>query len=268
MIRKKQKQRKIRRTQRITQKDNTFSLDYWLYRFQEAVSEATSFICKKREAIDTIDVCDIIIETIFFRNCHIYETILFLLDKPYVIGAELLLRCLFEGSVLVEWCVVDPKVRAQSLQKTIWNGELSLAGKRFLGLSKERQDMLRDAVLAIDEQHIRGLPNFRQMVESLSTYRKSFAYNFYKYLSKNVHGLVIDRSDFLCTQGKKAKVCIIKMQSSSKRVDKCRAFASIVQMNNIKAISSFDKAIKYERLYELEAIWATLYSLLEAEEKK
>lgn len=238
-----------------------------MYRFQESVSEATRFICKKREAVDTIDVCEIFIETIFFRNCHIYETILFLLERPYIIGAELLLRCLFEGSVLVEWCVVDPKVRAQSLQKTIWNGELSLAGQRFLGLSKERQNMLRNAVLSIDEQHINGLPNFRQMVGSLTTYRKSSAYNFYKYLSKNVHGLVIERSDFLCTQGKKAKVCKIETQSSSKRVDKCRVFTSIVQMNNIKAISSFDKTIKYDKLFEIEEIWSTLYSLLEAEDK-
>jgi hypothetical protein len=48
----------------------------------------------------------------------------------------------------------------------------------------------------------------------------------------------------------------------------CRVIASRVQMNNIKAISSFDKAIKYEKLHELEVIWATLYTLLEAEGKE
>jgi hypothetical protein len=265
---KKRKQAKKRRPRRISQKDDAFSLDNWLHRFQEAVSEATTSICKKREATDTIDIVEVIIETLFFRNCHIYETLVFLLDRSYLIGAELLLRCLFEGSVLVEWCVVDPKVRAQSLHKTILNGKLNLAGKRYLGLSTEQQDMLRNAVLSIDEQNIRGLPNFRQIVESLSTYRKSHIYNFYKYLSKNVHGLGVDPSDFLCTQGERAEVCRVKTPPSPKRLIDCRVWASLVQMNNIKAISSFDKAIKYEKLHELEVIWATLYTLLEAEGKE
>lgn len=267
MAKKKRTHRKIRNGQRPRQKNVAFSLDKWLYRFQEAVSGATRSICERREEGDTIDVVEVIIEALFFRNCHIYETIIFLLDRLHLIGAELLLRCLFEGSVIVEWCVADPKTRAQSLQKDVWMGELDLKGKRFLKSSKESKQVLSNAILAIDQQNISGLPNFRQMVESLPTYRKGYAYNLYKYLSKKTHGVGGDPSDFLLIQSETAEVCRVKTHPPENRLFDCRAMASIVQMNNIKAISSFDRAIRYENLTELEEIWATFYMLLEAEKK-
>jgi hypothetical protein len=260
-----------RRDPQPAEKNDAFSLDKWLSRFGEAVSEATNSIYEKRKATKTIDVLEVLIEPIFFRNCHIYETIIYLLDTQYIFGAELLLRCLLEGTVILQWCLVEPRDRGQRLAKHIWSGEIGLADKSFFKLSADDEDLLRDCIAALDEDGVKLLPPLRQMMESVYRYRKDYAYakkdayTLYSYLSKNIHGVGLDPQDFLCTQGDEAEVCRIKTQPSPKRTIACRVLACVLQMDNIRAISSFDKAIRCDKLYELDEMWATLYVLLEAE---
>ncbi len=257
--------KKRKRKKKRVQTNRDFSIDTWLNRFQKSLSEATKAIYEKMEARDSIDISQINIEALFFRNCHIYEIVKFLLDEKYLIGAELLLRCLFEGSVIVEWCIFDPKTRAQSLMKTVWKGEQELIDKGFFKKSTKKQTTLSEAVSAIDEQSIKCLPNFKQMVESLKTYRKDYSYTLYKHLSKNVHGVGCNISDFLSCENKFPALLKVKKDPPKERCISCRAMASVIQMNNVKAISSFDKTIGYDDISAIEQIWATLYVLLKAE---
>ena len=137
--------------------------------------------------------------------------------------------------------------------------------KGFFKKSKKKQTLLSEAVSAIDEQSIKCLPNFKQMVESLKTYRKDYSYTLYKHLSKNVHGVGCNISDFLSCENKFPALLKVKKDPPKERCISCRAMASVIQMNNVKAISSFDKTIGYDDISAIEQIWATLYVLLKAE---
>jgi hypothetical protein len=252
----------VRQSQTKQISNSDFSLETWLHNFETALFKAIRSIYEKMESRDSIDVSQINIEALFFRNCHIYETIILLLNEQYLIGAELLLRSLFEGSVIVEWCIVDPKTRSQSLMKTVWKGEQDLIDDGFFKNSTKEQVLLSKAITAIDEQNIKGLPNFKQMVESLTTYRKEYSYTLYKYLSKKNHGVDNNIYDFLSCKGKMPIVLGVKKNPPKERCISCRAMASVIQMNNIKAISLFDSNICYDKISAIESIWGTLYTLL------
>ena len=237
------------------------SIDKQVREFEDEVLKTTRLIYDLMEERDTIDILEWMLDVLFFRNSHIFETVSFLLTNSHSVGAELLLRPLFEGTVILEWCLVDPKERAQRLQKTAIEGALELTEDGFLSWAPETVDALRDAKTCWQESRTKGLPSFRQMVESLDTYRKGYAYSLYKYLSKNVHGVCVEWDDFLDCRNDHAKVCPVRKPHPA-RVQTCRAISSFLQSRNITLITSFDGSLQHGNSKRLERIWERLYVLL------
>ena len=138
--------------------------------FHQSVLDATHSMYAKMESRGTIEVLEWMLDVLSFRNSHVFETIGYLLEGQRIVGAELLLRTIFEGTVILEWCLVDPKERAQRFQKNAMAGTLGLIDEGFLKRSDELRQRLHDVVTHWEKESIKPLPNFRQMLESLHTY--------------------------------------------------------------------------------------------------
>jgi len=231
--------------------------------FEARVFKATRSICELMENRDKIEVLELMLEVLFFRNAHLFETIVTTLSNRYLVGGELLLRGMFEGTVILEWCLVEPKSRAQCFQRTAMEGTLELIQDGFLSRAEEHANTLREVVAHCAKEGVKRLPPFRQMVESLQTYQKGFAYNLYKYLSKNAHAVCVEWGDFLDCSGEKTRVCPVA-EPPPERLLTCRATNSFLQMQNILLISSFDTSLRDEGCLDLERHWARLYYALYA----
>lgn len=237
-------------------------IDKTLAEFEHDNVQAISTICKLMEQRTTVDVMEIILDGLFFRNCHIFETISFQLKHNHVIGAEYLMRNLLEGTVLLEWCLVNPKERGIRFCKTVFSGELELSESGFFKQSKKHKNELQKAIACCHK----ALPDFRNMLNSLNTYRRDSGYELYKCLSKEAHGVGSNLEDFLDCSGKTAKVCSI-ITPPLNRVRQCRAIVSFLAMKNIILISSFDSSLQFGKCSNLESKWELIYLNLWIREK-
>lgn len=250
---------------RLRTMDDKRQIDDLVGAFEDQVFKTTREIYHLMERRDTIDILEWILDVLFFRNSHLFETISFLLASNRIIGAELLLRPQFEGTVTLEWCLVDPKERAQRFHRIAMEGALELVEDGFLHRPSEAVESLREVQAYCEKENVKGLPPFRQMVESLDAYRKGYAYNLYKYLSKNTHGVCVTWGDFLDCHDERAKVCPVR-NPHPQRIRTTRAMSSFLQMRTIHLISAFDTNLRHERSATLEEMWELLYVSLHVEE--
>jgi len=231
--------------------------DRLLSEFNGRVIDSIREMHERMEQRTTIDALEAILDGVFFRNCHIFEVISFLIENRYVIGAEYLARSLFEGTVLLEWCLVDPRERGLRFFKTTMQGELDLTRAGFLEQPAGRDKEIQDALNACGK----GLPDFRSMLESLDTYKRGSAYHLYQYLSKEIHGTGSSWGDFLDCSGERARVCSVR-DPSVERLHHARAIACFLSMRNVVLVSSFDTSLHYPGCAALQKMWESIYALL------
>ena len=236
-------------------------LDKIVSQYETHALQAGEQIAKLMEERVTIDVLEYMLDVLYFRNYHLFETISFLLEHKHIVGAEFILRTQFEGTVILEWCLVDPKDRGQRLHKVVNDGVLELNESGFLSWDKERLDSVQEAQNHWEEANLKGLPNVRQMLESLNTYKQGYSYDLYKYLSKQIHGVPTHWHDFLDCSGENPRVCPAKFPDSF-RILSCRAISAFLQMKNMTLIASLDKTLNCGNIESLEAEWEAIYPIL------
>ena len=250
--------------------DTPYDISEFVFSFEKGILKSTQLVYNQMEQRTEVDVAEICLYSLFFRNCNIFETTLFLLSQNRIVGAELLLRSLFEGTVILEWCLIDPKERPLRFNKNVIEGIIELAENGFFHQDTEIIKHYKDTKVWLDEKNLNGLPNFRQMVESLDTYNKDYAYSLYKYLSKNAHGVCTEWGDFLDVSDERAKVCSVR-QPHPKRVLSCRIISLFLQLRNLISISSFGQFFNHDGIEDIEHLqemWNCIYVATYIDENK
>ncbi len=208
---------------------------------------ATHEILTRLQARESIDVLELVLERLFVHNSHIFETTVFLLDRRYLVGADVLLRVLFEGTVMLEWCLVDPADRGLRYSRNVARGLVDLIENGFLSRPAEFEEVLRRTVDNKEMVPLKEMPNLRQMLQSLDFYKHGYAYNIYRYLSKVQHGFSVNQGDYIAFDGDRLLVCPIADPPEA-RLDTCRALAAFLQVRNVELVSEFDDAIRHPKL--------------------
>jgi hypothetical protein len=207
-----------------------------------------------------------ILDVLFLRNADIYDALIILLEPKHQNAAELLLRPLLEGIVIFEWCMRDPHPRALRFKRTCFESTLDLLENGYLKRSPRWVKRARDAVVWLESEGHKPLPNMRQMIDSTPLFKEGVGYNFYKLLAKKAHGFFESWAEYDPTQQDRDHHG--SELSSSQRNLQLMALAGYLQMRNLILVGQWDPVMRFVDAGELEEIWARLYVLLLRHEGK
>jgi len=229
--------------------------------FRDSVEAVMRELQGRWETRAEIDVFHITLDVLYFRNSEIFVSALFLLDQRRLPAAELLLRPMYEGVVIFEWCLLSPQDRALRFRRTSFEGMIQLIEERYIQTAAHTVSMYRDAVSWMKQQGYKPLPNMKQMLEELTTFRQDKAYGLYRILSKLTHAVYENWSDYVCfSEDLKVRR---PEQRSQHRIDVCYAMILFLQMRNTLAFGEFDTYMQIPGATELESRWAEIYPILD-----
>lgn len=201
---------------------------------------------------------------LYFRNSSIWASLSVLFREDKYIGAEFLIRPLFEGVTKFDWCMLDLESRAWRFRLTSMESTVEYFNSRNSDCSKERANELVEAITCLKEKGYKRIPPTKQMCEELVEIHGDKWHSFYKYFSKIVHAEfeIWDSYDTASSRlGKEAQAGIIVEQSIN-----CKSLATYLQMRNIILLGMLFEPMKYDDISRLEEVWSLLfYSLLDDE---
>jgi hypothetical protein len=152
--------------------------------------------------LETIDVSQYMLAVLPLRNFDVFEAYRLVADRLSVAVAEMLLRPLFEGTVILEWCNLDLLARALRFRRTSFESTLELVDLGFIRRRDDYVANLRDSVAWLEAQGHKRLPNIRQLVNDLDVFRPVVGYPTYKLLSKLVHTVMESWKDYADSHGR------------------------------------------------------------------
>lgn len=232
-----------------------------LPRFVAAVDPANATLIERWLVRDSIDVFELTLDVLFFRNTYVYESVTLLLREARCPSAEMLLRPLLEGTTIFEWCMLEPKSRPLRFRLAALESTLELIDSGYLKRNAEWVRAVRESLEWAASQGHRPIPNMRQMAEEVSSFRPGARYNLYKHLSKVTHGSFENWVDF--DPAVRASEDNLPGSQLSDRVAHCLGIAGFLQLRNIALVSGFDDYLRFEQLADLEEAWAAAYEELE-----
>ncbi len=229
--------------------------------FAEEIEQAKDILNEKWLQREEIGASKFMIEVLYLRNTDIYDSIYLLLSKDRISSVEILLRSLFEGTVIFEWCMLDPFKNAQRFRITSFKNTLELIEEGLITKSPEYIETLKGAIQSGNEEKYKNMPNIRQMLEGIETYNKYKIYQYYKLLSR-VNHFVFEEiwSDYMPTDEEKDKIMKKKCDEDKKK--NTWVWVLFLQMRNIILISNFDEYMRYNDVRKLETKWNQVYTYL------
>lgn len=229
--------------------------------FKREIETAKDVLNKKWINREVIGASKFMIEVLYLRNTDIYDSICLLLNKDRISSAEILLRSLFEGTVIFEWCMLDPFKNAHRFRITSFKNTLELIEEGLITKSPEYIETLKGAIQSGSEEKYKNMPNMRQMLESIETYNKDKIYQYYKLLSR-VNHFVFEEiwSDYMPTEEENDKIMKKEYDEDKKKNTWVRVL--FLQMRNIVLISNFDEYMRYKDIRKLETKWNHVYTYL------
>ncbi len=126
--------------------------------------------------------------------------------------AELLLRPLFEGTVLLEWCVSEsavPNPRVLRFRRTCFEETLELIDSGYLHRDPAYAADLKKSLEWFNNNQIKRLPTVPQMLEEVKLVRAGLGNDTWRFLSKLIHGRFENWHDFAPSHGETGTVSLI-----------------------------------------------------------
>jgi hypothetical protein len=225
-----------------------------------SIVDAISDIRTSWATRESIDVHEFMLDVVAFRNFDIFESLNVLLDRELIAVAEILLRPLLEGTVLLEWCLNDPSrpnQRVLRFRRTCFEETLELVESGYLKRQPEYVDELKQSVCWCDENHIKRLPPVAQMLQESTLLRAELSNPTWRYFSKLLHGRFENWHDFARLTGdtgtRNAHL------GNSRRVKECSALADYLILETMRLIGQFDPALNHGGLAQIAALWSATY---------
>jgi hypothetical protein len=197
---------------------------------------------------------------LFFRNSAAYNGIICLTLNNNIPAAEMLLRPLFEGTVIFSWCVIDSNKRAMRYCLTQFEGELHLINEGFQNVDKKYLDTLNQAINSLKNENTKHLPDFKQMLDELSYFKKPYSYNLYCELSKKIHATAADRDRYFTGQYNESLRNQKELSNTLKY--NIQTWACSLQLQNIMALIEINKLFLFAEFEELIDLHDNLYAML------
>lgn len=201
---------------------------------------------------------------LYFRNSSIWDALNVLFAEEKFIGAEFLVRPLFEGVTKFDWCMLDLESRALRFRLTTMESTVEYEKLRYSDRVGERDSTLIEAIDALKKKGFKKLPSMEQICKELrGTYGDKW-YAFYKYFSKIVHVEYENWVEYDIASSK-ATVEELALHNLVRSIN-CRSLSAFLQMRNIVLMGKLFEPMRYENQSNLEDIWSALfYSLLDDE---
>jgi hypothetical protein len=204
---------------------------------------------------------------LYFRNSSIWDSMTVLLSRDMYIGAEFLIRPLFEGVTKFDWCMLDVELHAWRFRLTTMESTSEYYNSHPAFISEERISNLREAIASLKEKRIQRMPPMRQICEEIACIHGDKWHGFYKYFSKIVHAEFEDWGRYDVSSRGAGQVDGIR--PSLEETINCKSMATYLQMRNIILMGMLFEPMKYDAVDKLEDIWSLLfYSLLNDEQGK
>jgi len=234
-----------------------------LQEFVRTLNQAIADVRKKWRDLDTIDVSQYMIAVLPLRNLDVFEGFWMVVKGHSVPVADMLLRPLLEGTVILEWCALDLPNRALRFRRTSFESTLELIE---MGLTEETPEYiknLRESVAWLEAQGHRRLPNLRQLINDIELFTAAAGYPTYKLFSKSVHALLESWQDFADAEG--VASAADRNWSDTPRFRHTGSIAAFLGMRNILLLGTIVPEVATALLPALEQQWARLYQFFELE---
>jgi len=210
---------------------------------------------------ESLDVFELALDVLYFRNTDVFNTINILLRNNQINGAELLLRPLFEGIIIFEWCLIDKEIRVLRFRRTSFEGMINLLENGYLKKEKYNLNTYKEALDYLITNGFKNLPNMRQMLDEVDSFNRDYSYKFYSHLSKITHGVFENWGDFLNFKND------LQVQENkllfTNRFYACFALTLFLQMRNIINFTKFDTYMFVDELNILEEYYSfNVYPIL------
>lgn len=216
-------------------------------------TEQLRHLWRSREAVD---VSELAIDVLAFRNLDVFEGFLLVAKNHSTATADMMLRPLFEGTVIFEWCALDPVPRTLRFRGASMKSTLELVDLGWRPFAGDDVTNLRGAVEWFERQGYRNLPNVRQMVDEIPALRPMGGYFTYKHLSKMVHGLLESWDDHASRERASAKD--LNWHSLPRHYSSV-TMACYFAMRNIHLLPTFDSYLLSPFAQEIQDAWTALY---------
>jgi len=230
--------------------------------FNNKVVDTINILNAKWNQRETIDVFELALDVLYFRNTDVFNSINILLKNKKINGAELLLRPLYEGVIIFEWCLVAPESRVLRFRRTSFEGMIALLENGYLKNDKYDINIYKEALDKLIANGFKNIPNIKQMLNDIKVFNRNTSYNFYRFLSKITHGVFENWGDFLNFKKN------LKVQENNSLFDSrfytCLSITLFLQFRNMKNFTEFDKYMFVDELNLLEEYYAfNVYPLLQ-----
>jgi hypothetical protein len=215
----------------------------------------------KWRSLDTLDISKIMIAVLPLRNFDLFEAFAILLKHHSVPVAEMVLRPLLEGTVILEWCALDLPKRGLRFRYTSLQSTLDLVDSGFLQRDDEYTANIRDSISWFESNGYKQLPDMRTMLDEIEDFRPGAGYRLYQLLSKSLHARMEDWHDYADAEGR-ASVTETDWSRTS-RFLQARAISAYLTLRNVLLLAQILPAVAPKALSQLEAAWGDLYEKLE-----
>jgi hypothetical protein len=210
-----------------------------------------------------MDIHEFMLDVAAFRNFDIFESISTLLERDQVSIAELLLRPLFEGTILIEWCVNEselPNPRVLRFRRTCFDETLELIDSGYLHRDPAYTEDLRRSIEWFDSYRIKRLPSVSQMLQEVKLIRAGLGNDMWRFLSKMIHGRFENWHDFARPTGQSGTRDVDR--GDSRRVKECDALAGYLTLQTMHLIGQFDSKLRLPELGNIDELWSSAYEEL------
>ncbi len=238
-----------------------YKIDNTLNLFNQKIEDVLTILNGKWNERKSIDIFELALDVLYFRNADVFNSIKVLLKNNQINGAELLLRPLFEGIIIFEWCLIDTKNRVLRFRRTSFEGMISLLENGYLKKEKYNLNTYKEALDYLITNGFKNLPNMKQMLDEVNSFNKDSSYKFYSHLSKITHGVFENWGDFLNFKND------LQVQKNNllftNRFYACFALTLFLQMRNMINFTKFDTDMFIDEINNLEEYYSfNVYPIL------
>jgi hypothetical protein len=231
--------------------------------FETSLRRAVDEIRKKWATRESVDIHEFMLDVAAFRNFDMFDSIGHLLEREQVSIAELLLRPLFEGTVLLEWCVSEsavPNPRVLRFRRTCFEETLELIDSGYLHRDPAYAADLKKSLEWFNNNQIKRLPTVPQMLEEVKLVRAGLGNDTWRFLSKLIHGRFENWHDFARSNRETGTRNVDR--GDSRRTRECRSLAGYLTLQTMHFMGRFDSALALAELDHIDVLWSAAYQEL------
>jgi hypothetical protein len=170
-------------------------------RFSRSIARAVDELRTQWATRQQVDVTEYMLDVLAYRNFDLVESIHLLVANNRTLSAELLIRPLFEGTVVFEWCSRKVPDRILRFRRTSFEDTLDLIDRGHLKRSSQQVENLRESLRWLDRQGYRRLPPLSQILDDVEAFAPGKARLVHKHFSRLLHGAIEGWSSYLTPRG-------------------------------------------------------------------